>query len=382
MEKLSRRDFLRAASAATLAAAAAPSLAVTSSLAASGRQRVFIGSNTPEGILAYEWDPANGELAADGVAAKLANVDWITYSPDHQYLFAASEVDSFNGQPTGEVASFRVVNGELQPLSARNSSGKGTCHVALDRTGRVLLAADYGGGSAASFRVTDGRLGPAVWTEHYTGHGPNASRQQSAHAHFASFSPDNRFAYINDLGGDCIHIYSLNATTAVLTPAGTYRAKSGAGPRTLHVHPNGHTAYSINELDSTVDVLEWSNTDGGLKLVKRIELLPAGYSGDTHACDTVISKDGKSVYFANRGDNSIYFFHADEKTGSLTPSGRFDCGGKTPRNFVLDPTERWMLVANQSSNQISVFVRNPQTGALAEKGKSFAAAAPMCILFA
>jgi 6-phosphogluconolactonase len=220
-----------------------------------------------------------------------------------------------------------------------------------------------------------------MWTEHYTGHGPNASRQQSAHAHFASFSPDNRFAYINDLGEDCIHVYGLNSGTAMLTAAGSYKAKPGAGPRTLHFHPNGHTAYSINELDSTVDVLEWSNADGSLALVKRIELLPAGYTGDTHACDTVISKDGGSVYFANRGDNSIYFFHADEKTGNLTPGERFDCGGKIPRNFVLDPTERWMLVANQSSNQISVFARNSETGILAAEGKSVPVAEPMCILF-
>ena len=368
------------ASAATLAAAASASLAAPFS-APPGRKRVFIGSNTPEGILAYEWDPATGELTAAGVAAKLANVDWITYSPGREFLYAASEVDSFDGKPTGAVASYRVVNGELQPLSAQNSASKGTCHVALDRTGRVLLAADYGGGSVASFLVTDGRLSPAVWTEHYTGHGPNASRQQSAHAHFASFSPDNRFAYINDLGEDCIHIYGLNATTAMLTAAGSYKARPGAGPRTLHFHPNGHTAYSINELDSTVDVLEWNRTDGSLTLVKRIELLHAGYTGDTDACDTVISKDGRSVYFANRGDNSIYFFHADEKSGSLTREGRFDCGGKIPRNFVLDPTERWMLVANQSSNQISVFARSTETGVLAKEGKSFPAAEPMCILF-
>ena len=376
MENLSRRDFLITASAATLAAAAAPSFA------ASHSQRVFVGSGTPDGILAYDWDPATAELTPVGVAAKLANVDWITLSSDRRLLYAASEVDSFNGKPTGAVASFLVAGGALTQISAQNSASAGTCHVALDHTGRVLLAADYGGGSASSFLVTNGKLSSAVWNEHYKVHGPNTDRQQSAHAHFASFSPDNRFAYINDLGGDCIHIYSLNAATAALTPLAAYQAKPGAGPRTLHFHPNGHTAYSINELDSTVDVLEWHKADGSLTLVTRIALLPAGYTGDTHACDTVISKDGKWVYFANRGNNSIYLFHADEKTGSLTPSGRFDCGGKTPRNFVLDPTERWMLVANQDSNLISVFARNPETGVLAEEGKSFAAATPMCILFA
>jgi len=363
------------ASAATLAAAALPGFA------AARRQRVFIGSNSPDGILAYDWDPASAELTAVGVAAKLAKVAWIAFSPGHEYLYAASEVDSFNGKPTGEVASFKVVNGELHPLSAQNSPSVGTCHVALDRSGRVLLSADYNGGSAASYLVTDGKLSPVVWSEHYTGHGPNADRQQTAHAHFASFSPDNRFAYFNDLGADCIHIYNLNAATAMLTSAGTYQAKPGAGPRTLRFHPNGHTAYCVNELDSTVDVLEWNNADGSLTPVKRIDLLPAGYNGISRACDTVITKDGRNVYFANRDKDFLYSFRADAKTGSLTPMARTNCGGKIPRNFTLDPTERWMLVANQDSNLLSVFARDPQTGTLAEVGRSVAAAAPMCILF-
>ncbi len=375
MANLSRRHFMKTASAATLAATA------SSSFASARRHRVFIGSNTPEGILAYDWDPATAELTPAGVAARLANVDWMTFSPDRKFLYAASEVESFNGKPTGSVASYRIENGSLQPLSEQNSAGKGTCHVGLDQTGRVLLAADYGGGSAASFLITDGKLSSAVWTEHYTQHGPNKERQDSAHAHFASYSPDNRFAYINDLGGDCIHIYSLNAATAELKPAGTYRAKPGSGPRTLHFHPNGFTAYGINELASTVDVLKWSKADGSLSLLTSINLLPEGYHGPTRACDTVIARDGRFVYFANRDNDFLYSFKADTKTGSLTPIGRTSCGGKTPRNFVLDPTEKWMLVANQDSNLLSVFSRNPQTGALANEGKSFKAAAPMRILF-
>jgi 6-phosphogluconolactonase len=381
MDKLSRRDFLLTASAATLAAAAAPSLAATSSSAGIGRQRVLVGSNTADGILAYDWEPATGELAPAGVAARLDRVDWLTYSRDREFLFAASEVNTFRGKPTGGVVSFSVVKGELKQLSAQNAASVGTCHIALNRTGRVLIAADYNGGSAASFHVTDGKLSPAVWSEIYVGHGPNKDRQESAHAHFASFSPDNRFAYINDLGSDCIHIYKMNAETAMLTKAGSYTAKPGAGPRTLHFHPNWRVAYSVNELDSTVDVLRWNMADGGLTLVNRLELLPQGYQGPTRACDTVITRDGKFVYFANRDNNFLYSFRAEYQSGKLTPIARSNCGGKTPRNFVLDPTESWMLVANQDSNLISVFRRNTLTGALADEGKSFAAAEPMRILF-
>ncbi len=315
-----------------------------------------------------------------GVAAKVPSVAWLALS--EEFIYSASELDSFEGKPAGEVASFRLADGELRQLSARNSAGPGTCHVAVDTTGRMLVSADYPGASAASFRIEDGKLSEAVWTEHYTEHGPNADRQQTAHAHFASFSPDNRWAYVNDLGGDCIHVYKPDVATAQMTQAGIYRGAPGSGARTLHFHPNRHTAYCMNELVSTVDVLDWHKTDGSLTLVDRINLLPADYHGPTRGCDTVITRDGRFVYFANRDDNFLYSFKADFATGKLTPMKRSNCGGKTPRNFTLDPTERWMLVANQDSNGISVFARDRATGELSDEVKSSVEVeAPMRILF-
>lgn len=376
MRTLSRRSFLKTASAATLAAAAARSFA------AAQRQRVFIASNTPQGIRAFDWDPATAELSEPTVAATIDNVDWITFSPDRRFIFAAAEVDSFHGKPTGEVASFAYSSGKVRQISAQNSAAKGTCHIAVDHTGRVAVSADYGGGSAASFKITDGRLSPVVWKQHFTHHGPNPERQESAHAHFASFSPDNRFAYVNDLGGDCIHIFKLNTETAELTPAGEWQSKPGFGPRTLHFHPNGVTAYCMNEMASTVSVLHWNKTTGNFTTVSQFSLEPNPAKAPNTGCDTVITRDGRFVYFANRGDDFILACKADPHTGALTRIGKTPSGGKTPRNFTLDPTERWMLVANQESSNLSVFARDPHTGAIASHGKNFACPTPMCILFA
>jgi 6-phosphogluconolactonase len=378
-KRISRRKFLVTSSAAALAAASRSLGALVAT--ASPRTRVLVASSAPDGILAYDWNPQTAELTPAGVAASVPKVAWIAMSHGRDFVFSASELDTFQGKPTGEVASFHLAGGNLTPLSARNSAGVGTCHVALDHTGQMLLAADYVGGSAASFRVAEGQLSDPVWTDRYTLHGPNADRQATAHAHFASFSPDNRFAYINDLGGDCIHIYRPDPSTAQMTPAGTYRGAPGSGARTLRFHPNSHTAYCMNELVSTVDVLEWHKADGSLTLTGRIELLPADYHGPTRGCDTVITRDGRFVYFANRDDNFLYSFSADFSSGAITPIARSSCGGKTPRNFTLDPTERWMLVANQDSNYISIFARDPATGKLADEGKNVDALAPMCILF-
>jgi len=369
----SRRRFLVTSSAATLAASRTLARSAAFAASSSPRTRVFVASSAPDGILAYDWNPQTGELASAGVAASVPKVAWIAFSPGREFIYSASELDVFEGKPTGEVASFRLTQGNLEPLSARNSASVGTCQVAVDHTGQMLLAADYVGASAASFRIHDGKLSEPVWTEHYTVHGPNPDRQSTAHAHFASFSPDNRFAYINDLGGDSIHIYRPDPSTAQMMHAGIYHGAPGSGARTLRFHPNGHTAYC--------DVLEWHKADGSLTLVTRINLLPADYHGPTRGCDTVITRDGKFVYFANRDDNFLYSFRADFRSGALTPMVRSNCGGKTPRNFTLDPTERWMLVANQDSNWISIFARDPATGKLADEGRNVPAQAPMCILF-
>jgi 6-phosphogluconolactonase len=221
-------------------------------------------------------------------------------------------------------------------------------------------------------------------------HGPNPDRQESAHAHFASFSPDNRYAYVNDLGGDMIHIYTFRTETAELKRAGAYHSAPGAGPRTLHFHPNGHIAYSMNEMTSSVDVLKWNKTDGSLTRVNTVNLLPPNAplpdpkdapQGNT-GCDTVITVDGRFVYFANRGTDFLYSFNSDPAMGALTPMEKTGTGGKTPRNFTLDPSEHWMLVADQNSSNLAIFARDAKTGKLANDGNKVDCPTPMCILFA
>ena len=384
---MNRRSVLKAG-AASLAAGVLP--ATARSAAMSGPRRILVGSGTPDGILGFGWDAATGVLTPEGIAAEVSHSTWLALSPDKQFLYVACELEQFEGQPTGAVASFKVGQGKSGKLSQVASMGRGTCHLALDRTGRVVICANYSGGSAASFLVDDGRLTGAAWHEQYSGHGPNKDRQEAAHAHFISFSPDNRFVYVNDLGQDMIHIYKLDAKTAKLTPAGSWKSQAGAGPRTLHFATGGSVAgkvaYCVNEMACTVDVLAHDAAEGSLKTVQQVDLLPANPTAGVvnSACDAVLTRDGRFAYFANRGDDFLMGFHIDPATGRLKAfegSPRTGTGGQVPRNFTLDPTERWMLVANQKSSNLTVFARDTKTGRLAEAGKNYPAATPMCIVF-
>jgi 6-phosphogluconolactonase len=350
---------------------------------------LFVGTQTKgssKGIYAYRWDAAKGEIALIGLAAETEYPTFLALSPDAKYLYAANEVDNFQGTKGGGVSSFAVdaKAGKLTAINAVSARGAGTCHVAVDKTGQTVFCANYSGGSAASFHVkADGGLTEAVSFFQYTGHGPKPD-QDTAHAHRATVTPDNKFVLVNDLGLDCNHIYKLAAATAKLTPHDPpeWKSEAGTGPRALRFHPNGKWAYCVLELSSAVAVLRWDAQAGTLTTVQTVSLVPEGYWGrDPHASEIVLDRAGKFVYAADRFDDVLVSFKVDAATGKLTKLGSSKYGGKTPRHIALDPTERWLLVANQDSDTISVVKRDAKTGLLAESGREFPIVKPQCLVF-
>ncbi len=354
---------------------------------------LFVGSGTntgSKGIYLFQFDSSTGELQPQGLAAEAPSPSFLALSPDKQFLFAVNEIDTYQGQKTGAVSSYTLdkTSGKLTLINTVASGGSGPCHVSTDQTGRVLLVANYSGGSAASFQIDwNGRLSNAVSQFHYesTGAGPgqDKDRQAASHAHHACTSPDNRFAYINDLGLDCIHIYKLDPATAKLTPndPAQWKAARGSGPRVLRFHPNGQWAYCVNELASTIDLLNWHPQTGDLTLVQKTELLPRDFPGISRAADIIFDKQGKFAYAANRDDNFLAGFDIDPSNGKLSFPRRTPCGGKIPRHIALDPTENWILAANQDSNLIAVFGRDPKNSQLQMSGPTTSIQSPQCLLF-
>jgi 6-phosphogluconolactonase len=264
-----------------------------------------------------------------------------------------------------------------------SSRGAGPCHVAVDRTGHWLFAANYAGGSIAAFPIqANGALGDASSFFQHTLTSVDA-RQKEPHAHMVVLSPDNRFLLVADLGGDRVFVYRFDERSGKLTlndpPGGIL--PPGSGPRHIAFSRDGKLLYVLSELKDTVTTFRWDAGKGTLESTDSLSALPAGYTGSKSGAEIAVHPTGKFLYTSNRGHDSIAIF-AIAADGKLTASGHESTRGKTPRNFAIDPTGKFLLAANQDSSTIAVFRINEKTGKLTPVGDPTAVPNPVSILFA
>jgi len=219
--------------------------------------------------------------------------------------------------------------------------------------------------------------------------GPNSARQDVPHPHSVHLSPDNRFLLVSDLGSDEISIFQVENGGKLGPPALFSNGRPGSGPRHIVFHPNGRWVYSINELDSTIDRFLWTSTSSrsapqGLLINtgEVIKTIAPGFPvAKNTAAELAVSSDGNFLYASNRGEDTLVVYAiADE--GPLTLLQRIPCGGRTPRQFALDPTGRWLLCGNQDSATVTVFRRDGGTGKLAGPVHSISLDSVMFTLFA
>lgn len=348
-------------------------------------QRVYFGtygSGPGEGIFVAEFDPASGVVGTPRLAAEAVDASFLAFDPAHKALYAVSEVSTLGGKKTGGVVGFIVdpASGRLTRKSEQPSEGAGPCHLVVDKTGKDVLVANYDGGTAAVLPILEpGRLHAASsWVAQH-GHGPNAERQEKAHAHSINVDPANRFAFVCDLGCDKIFVYRFDPTAGTLKAHGFATLPPGSGPRHFAFHPSGRFAYSANELSSTVTTFWYDADNGTLSPVQTLSTLPPSFKETNTVAEVVVHPSGKYVYVANRGHDSIAIFTVDAASGRLTAAGHESTEGKTPRNFNIDPTGTFLLAANQDSDSVVVFRLDPATGKLRATGQKLGIRKPVCI---
>ena len=333
-----------------------------------------------EGLYVYSFNSKDGSYK-EVSHVKTPNPSYVAISPDEKYVYAVSE--NGNKGNGGEIAvfSFDKEKGMLTFINQQPTGGDHPCYIDIDKTGKWVFAGNYSSGSLSVFPVNaDGSLGSATTHITHTGSGPVKGRQDNPHVHCTIISPDNKWLYVPDLGIDKVMIYAFDELTGKLSTGQQPFAATqpGAGPRHFTFHPNGKYAYLLEELAG--EVVAYQYQSGQLKQLQNISSVPVGEKGYPGSADIHVSPDGKFLYASNRAEfNNLAIYKIDPKTGKLSNVGFQSTLGKTPRHFNFDPTGKYLLAANQDSDEIVVFSRNMKTGLLTDTGKRIGVGKPVCL---
>ncbi len=363
---------------------------LTAGFAASAAETlVYIGTYTGQGskgIYLSKLDTDTGKLSAPTLVSETPNPTFLAVHPSGKYLYAANEVADFQGKPGGGVSSYKIngSSGALELINSQSTSGGGNCHVSTDKTGTTLFAANYGGGSAAGFALrADGGIEPSTTFVQLKVDKVVSPRQNASHAHSFNVHPGNQWGLLADLGADRVEVATLGPKPGEfhILKDSALTLKPGSGPRHTTFSADGHNAYVINELNSTLSVFDVAAKVGTFSEIQSLSTLPADFTGNNSTAEVVIHPNQKFVYGSNRGHHSIAIFARDTKTGKLTVVGHELTQGKTPRNFNIDPSGKFLLAANQDSANIVVFKIDQSTGKLTPTGNSIQVDKPVCLKF-
>jgi 6-phosphogluconolactonase len=337
-----------------------------------------------KGIYVYHFDASTGKVSYLNKISGINNPSYLTLSANKHFVYSVNEVGD---DRAGSVSSFSFdpATGKMELLNAKPSNGAGPCYISTDKAGKYVFVANYAGGSLSVLPIAaNGALGEPVQTIQDEGTGPDKERQEKPHVHTAMLSPDEKFLLYTDLGTDKLNIYKFNPASAQkpLTAAqpAYITVTGGYGPRHIAFHPNNKFLYLIQEMGAAINVYNYH--DGKVSQLQSQTLIADGYTGKVGAADIHISADGRFLYSTNRGEvNEIEVFSIDKATGKLAFVQRTPSLGKTPRNFTIDPSGNFLLVANQNSDDIYVFRINKTTGKLTYANKKVIIGNPSCLKF-
>jgi 6-phosphogluconolactonase len=336
----------------------------------------FIGTYTqgPDGRAAgiYSFTlHSTGAISDITLASPADNPSFLALAPSHQFLLTVGETEA------GTISAFTIHGTRLLPLNTKPSCGSDPCHLAINPDSTHVIVSNYSSGTIAVLPIApDGMLGDPVQVISLSGSGPVQGRQDTAHAHSCTFSPDGRHCIVCDLGSDALLVYAFIPTkTQPLVMLTRQPVQPGSGPRHLVFHPDRKHLSVTHELASSVETFSFDR--GTLSPRQRLSTLPITFSGANTAAALKISPDGYSLFVSNRGHNSIATFAlADDNT--LTLINTTHSGGNIPRDFTPTPDGRHLLVCHQASDTLITFCRDEASDTFRQTA-SYPVPAGVCI---
>lgn len=327
---------------------------------------LFIGTynrSEDKSIFVYRFNTANGEAVLLDAVSGILNPSFLTLCGD--YVYAVSEAGT---EQEGYIFAYHFDRRQekLFFVNKTPSGGHDPCNLIADGNHKALFVTNYSSGSLARlFIKPDSSLAPVNQLIRHEGHSINPERQSHAYVHSVTITPDKSHIFAADLGLDKVFGYQIDKSTHQLMPAQLpfIKVTPGSGPRIIEFSPDGKYLYLIQEMGGQITVFSYHS--GILKELQVISNLPKDYTGKIWGADIHVSPDGNFIYATNRDDlNDIVTYKRNKHNGTLTCMNRQPTGGKTPRNFVISPDGKYVLIGHQNSSEIVVFSRNIKTGML------------------
>lgn len=326
-----------------------------------GTGEVFRGKGKGISICSFE----NGKITECCTVPAL-NPSFLCANPYRKKLYAVNETKEYKENFGGGVTEFSYnidvsekENDCFQSVvsiiekSTFNTGGTDPCHIVEAPDGSFLAVSNFASGSLSIFGLNeDGSLNGKKTIFQHEGKSIHPIRQMSPHAHSAIFSPDGKWMYVPDLGMDILKAYTCKNGVVRPNPRADRKLFPGSGPRFGEFSKDGKHFYLINELAS--QVVHFTYEDGELTEQESVSTLPANFDGDNICSDLHLSVDGKYLYASNRGHDSIVCYSIG-RCGELSCIEWVFSGGKTPRNFCIDPLGKYILAGNQDSDNITIF---------------------------
>ena len=343
------------------------------------KETIYLGTYTKgnsEGIYEIVLNTETKRLEEAKLVAKIGNPTYLALSNKKDILYAVSKTEKGGG-----IAAFKKNSDatfeKISELIEENAAPP--CYVAYDADRSLVYTTSYHDGFVSVYKTdTNGSLTLTDVKQH---DGSSVhENQEKAHAHYMNLTPDRNYVVACDLGTDKVYTYKVSED-GKLDLAATYKANPGTGPRHLVFHPNGKFAYLVGELTSEIVVLAYNAAEGSFKTVQTISSIPDTHTTFNSGSAVRVTEDGRFLYSSNRGHNSIAVYAINEHGDSIERIQLIASEGDTPRDFALDPTEQFVVVGHQSSDKLTLFERNAETGLLSLLQKDVYAPECVCVTF-
>ncbi|BDR60222.1 lactonase family protein [Lactobacillus xylocopicola] len=285
-----------------------------------------------------------------------------------------------NAGDQGGIASYELSQGKYQAKDSYLTAGSSPAYISLNRTQKLLYTANYHTAVLAVFAYTSSGSLTLLDTVTHTADtlGPRPEQSDGPHPHYFDQTPAGNLVSC-DLGNDRVDFYQLQNNH--LEHRASYQNEPGFGSRHLVFSPDGAYFYVVGELASKINVVKFNEQDWSFTNIATYSTIPADFTGHNGAAAIKISHAGDFIYVSNRGHDSLTVFGV-KQDHTLELRQRIASFGQFPRDFNWDQDEKYVVVANQNSNNATLYLRNSEDGCLTPLQKDVSVPEGTRVLFA